>query len=159
MLKEIILKFSSSCYAKFNFISVLSDEKSLKTSTELFLPQELNSAICPSEERLIYIEEWRRLCDYLEKHIADQQVSYPEESYVFTTYELIFSIQALTGRVKSDTEGNFSIRFMVNIGLDPDARNRIFAGIQTVVQVAEVRKFVSELRNFLAEVESIGNLD
>ena len=43
---------------------------------------------------------------------------------------------------------------MVNIGLDPDAGNRVFAGFQTVVQVAEVRDFILRLRNFLSKVES-----
>ena len=130
MHEQITLKFSTSCYMKFNFVGIMSEEKSLKTYVELFLPQELNSTIRPSEERLVYIEDLLRLCDYLEKHIADQQVPYPEESYTFTTYELIFAIQALTGRVKSNTEGNSRSKSwstsvliqMLVIGCSPDSK-------------------------------------
>jgi hypothetical protein len=92
--------------------------------------------------------DWYSLCAYFEKHIVAQQLGSLDEPFEFVIYERQFRIQAMIGYIVSDTDGEFPIRFMINIGNDLN-HHPIYIGIDTIVPIIHVREYISSLRQFL----------
>ncbi len=63
-----------------------------------------------------YIAELEKLIMYLENHISALKNNPGNQFHVFVTYDFSFQIQALAGEVRSESEGEFTIQCMVNIG-------------------------------------------
>ena len=67
------------------------------------------------------------------------------------TYGLGFQVQALSGEVRSPTEGEFSIRFMVNAGQSSELASRTYVGGESLVTLGNIKSFASTLQAVLAE--------
>ncbi|MDF2388031.1 hypothetical protein JMG10_41740 [Nostoc ellipsosporum NOK] len=114
-----------------------------------------------SQPELIYIQDLQRLIKYFEEHIAQLQENPDSESYTFVTYGLNFQVQDLAGEVhinpsnllqKLPDDGEFTIRFMVNVGQTNVEASRTYVGGESVVKLANIHSFTSLLQAVLTEL-------
>ena len=93
--------------------------------------------LCPqfsalSAPTFISLSDLRRLRHYFLSHIAQLQQNPDRESYPFVPLGLGFQVQALSGDVFSENEaalaGEFTIRFMVNVGRSHDENAAAYVG-------------------------------
>lgn len=88
---------------------------------------------------------------YLEAHIEDLK-SDPKKTSDLLYYD-IFRIQALSGNVTSESEGSFTLRFMVNTGVPVDRKNSSnFVSAEAVVTFANMHSFTASLQAVVDEV-------
>lgn len=88
-----------------------------------------------------------RLAAYLENHIASLQEDPSSEAPVFVPLELGFEIQALAGDVFSAEEGEFTLRFMVQVGEPGADTGRIYFGASSTVDVTDIRRFLESIQS------------
>lgn len=153
---RVVFNLSSDCQLDFIFPRILKDRgkiQSLVASLELTMPPPNENVIFKSHDTSVLLEDWVKLCNYLEKHMIDQQVDYPQRSPEFAPHGLLFMFHALRGEVYSEIEGHFRLRVMLQTGYDPTHHFRRSVGIDTIVAVAEVTRFVAELRAYLNDVQ------
>jgi hypothetical protein len=67
-----------------------------------------------------------------------------EESPAFFTDELDFELQCLDGEIESWSDGEFTIRFMLQVGRSLD-EGRVYAGFEFVVSVEDALRWCGEL--------------
>ena len=73
------------------------------------------------------------------------------ESYVFVTlWSLACQVQALAGEVQGGDNGEFSVRFFVNVGESSPAGHRVYIGGESVVTLKKLRMFLASLHEALA---------
>ena len=89
--------------------------------------------------------------DYIEKlkKISSLDADVYVDADVFVTYGLGFKIQALAGFAESDTDGEFTLIFMVNIGQEPVDNFRIYVGGESEVSLAELQEFLESLQKVI----------
>lgn len=156
MNNQIVFNLSSDCQLDFIFTRVLKDRgkvQSLVAFIQVTMPPPSEGVIFKSLERSILIEDWNRLCDYLENHILAQQVDMPQKSPEFAPHELQFKIYAQRGSVYAVNDGSFRLQIFLNTSYDPDHHFRRYVGIDTVVGVKNVTDFITALRAYLNDVQ------
>jgi len=124
--------------------------------------------LCPrfsatSVPTFISLSDLRRLRHYFFSHIAQLQQNPDRESYPFVPLGLGFQVQALGGDVRlsneaavGSQEGEFTIRFMVNVGRSHDENAAVYVGGETAVTVANINHFLVSLELALTSL-SRGN--
>lgn len=122
---------------------------------ELVLDQYLGSIAAQSVPTLIAVRDLYRLVEYFEAHIA-QLLRHPDhESSTFVPMELGFQVQALAGEVQAENAGEFSLRFLVNVGRSEADGHRVYAGGEAVVTLTNLRRFVTSLQETLADLDRV----
>lgn len=119
-------------------------------TTHDFEPRELET-----KEFLLLIDDLLRLATYLEQHInnltirqSDQDYS---ESHFFFDDSLAYEIRGLNGDVWSNMQDGFSFEMLVKVGFDLTMKRPVYAGIKTSVKVAEVTRFIEQIREKFQE--------
>jgi hypothetical protein len=97
----------------------------------------------------------QRLAGYFEEHIAQLRQNPDSESQVFVPTELGFHVQALAGEVDQDREGEFSVRFFVNVGQSKVKGHRVYVGGESVVTLEQVRTFLTSLHDAMTALSGI----
>jgi hypothetical protein len=59
-------------------------------------------------------------------------------------------VQALAGEVQAGDDGEFSVRFFVNVGESSTAGHRVYIGGESVVALKNLRVFLASLHEALA---------
>ena len=126
----------------------------LDARIEVCLREEVGGTSLRSEPTFLRGNELQRLVAYFEGHIARLQTEPNTESPVFVPLELGFQVQALAGDIETANEGEFTLRFLVNVG-QPEGRARTYAGAEAVITVQQVRAFVVSLDAVLGELTSV----
>lgn len=119
---------------------------------ELSFPAELGVASVRSVPTFITVRDLRRLGSYLEAHIAELQEDSRKEAEAFVPLELGFQAQALSGEVDPAGEGEFTLRFMVNVGDQSENGGRVYVGAEGIVEVTRVRDFIAALEAVLVAI-------
>jgi hypothetical protein len=88
--------------------------------------------------------------DFISPWIARLQQHPDSESDVFVPLELGFQVQALAGEVQAGDDGEFSVRFFVNVGESSQAGHRVYIGGESVVTLKNLRVFLASLHEALA---------
>jgi hypothetical protein len=120
---------------------------------ELCLRPELGDLSVESPPTFLALSDLRQLIAYLDAHIACLEEDPDTESPVFVPLELGFQVQALSGEVAGENDGEFTLRFMVNVG-QREGCARTYVGAEGVVTVQSVREFGSSLDTVLAQMVS-----
>jgi hypothetical protein len=120
---------------------------------ELRLHPELGNLVIQSAPTSFQERDLRGLIEYLEGHITQLQQEPETAASVFVPLELGFQLQALSGDVESDDEGEFTIQVLANVGQREEC-SRTYVGAKGVVTVASVRAFLSALEQSLATLTS-----
>jgi hypothetical protein len=135
----------------FHFKNAATDGNYLDTLIELSLHPELGTLSVKSVPTFLSVSDLRRLIAYLEEHIAGLEEDAGKESGTFVPLELGFQAQALAGEVESESEGEFSLLFLVNVGQREDC-SPAYVGAESVVNVAKIKDFTSALDEVMAEL-------
>jgi hypothetical protein len=120
-------------------------------SVELSLQPDLGGLVIKSAPTFLGVADLRQLAAYFEEHIARLQGDPDAEASVFVPLELGFQVQALSGDVGPEAEGEFTLRFMVNVG-QREGCSRTYVGAEAVTTVQSVRDFTASLDTVLAEM-------
>lgn len=131
--------------ADFHMTPVDRPGEFLDVVVELALCPELGGMTIKSVPNFVTVGEMRRLVRYLEEHVARLLDDPSHESYTFAPTEAGFNVRALAGDVDSETEGAFSLLFLVNVGCNATDGTRVYAGAESVIDVEKVKEFASSL--------------
>jgi hypothetical protein len=97
----------------------------------------------------IYLRDLYELTTYLEQHIANLQKNPDSEAYTFVTMDLQFEMQAFAGEVRSANDGEFTLRFMVNVGKPEGKTSSVYVGGETEVTLENINSFIAAIRQVL----------
>ena len=150
---------SRTCLLQTSGYRVLFELKDLETTTayvdmvvEFQLDPCLGGSLVKSEPTFVAMSDLQRLLAYFDQHIAYLQQDPDSESDIFVPLELGFQVQALSGEVRSQCDGEFSIRFMVNVGKSKDEDCRVYVGGESVVTLEQIKNFTSLIHGVMAEL-------
>jgi hypothetical protein len=124
-------------------------KESAEVVVELVLDPNLGDVAVQSVPTLMTVHDVSRLVAYFEAHIARLQQHPDSESYVFVPLELGFQVQALAGEVQAGDDGEFSVRFFVNVGASSQAGHRVYIGGESVVTLKNLQVFLASLNEAL----------
>jgi hypothetical protein len=142
--------------AAFNFSQIDSSTQVAELIVEFSLDEGFGSLRVKSVPTWIALKDIASLASYLSEHVLRLLKGAGDESIPFVTMELGFELQALEGEAISDSEGEFTLRLMVNLGQISREGPRVYVGGQAVVSVENVRKFIASLD---ALIQSIHDAD
>jgi hypothetical protein len=97
-----------------------------------------------STPSLIATADLRRLREYLTDHLRALTANPDAESFVFTPMELGFQLQALSGEMRDDDDGECTVRLMAQVATGDDLP-RLYVGCESVVTAAALRSFIAQL--------------
>lgn len=97
---------------------------------------------------IVDMNDLNRLVHYLEQHVRNLQQNPDEEAWVFVALDA-FQLQALAGNVLSQSDGEFTLRCMVNVGRSEEGTN-VYAGTEGVVSVEKIAHFTASMNSALA---------
>lgn len=155
---QLLTGITGKCLLETEGYQIVFNLKSLESTKEdldLIVEFHLDCFAVKSIPAFIAIKDLHRLVSYFEEHIASLQVDPDSESYTFSTYGLGFQVQALAGEVRSPDDGEFSMRFMVNVGQANVDASRTYVGGESVVTLANIQGFTSSLQGVLADLGCI----
>lgn len=125
-------------------------KESMEVVVELVLDRNLGDVAVQSVPTLMTVRDVSRLMAYFEEHIIRLQQHPDSESSVFVPLELGFQVQALAGEVHAGDDGEFSVRFFVNVGASSPAGHRVYIGGESVVTLKKLQVFLASLHEALA---------
>ena len=114
----------------------------------------LGNVALTSSPMPLSVKELRRLEDYLKQHIEHLQVDPNSESYTFVPLDLQFELQALSGEICSQDDGEFTLRFMIDTGATSEGRSSVYVGGEAVVTLENVNRFLSSINRLLSEKDA-----
>ncbi|MBW4495552.1 MAG: hypothetical protein KME26_21200 [Oscillatoria princeps RMCB-10] len=138
----------------FDLKSVDSQKKYIDAVVEFRSDPRLCEVSVKSAPTFLAVSDLPELVMYLNRHIARLQTDPDSESDTLVTWELGFQVQASSGEVRSPTDGEFGIRFMVNLGRSHEEASSLFVGGEAEVTLEQVKSFTSSLQAALAELGS-----
>jgi hypothetical protein len=124
-------------------------KESAEVVVELSLDRSLGDVAVQSVPTLMTVHDLSRLVAYFEAHIARLQQHLDSESDVFVPLELGLQVQALAGEVQAEDDGEFSMRFFVNVGESSQAGHRVYIGGESVVTLKNLQVFLASLHEAL----------
>ncbi|HYT93729.1 MAG TPA: hypothetical protein VEL76_33730 [Gemmataceae bacterium] len=134
----------------FAFHNGRASREYLDAVVELSLPAELGAVAVKSQPTFIAVKDLQRLAAYLGEHVAALQRDPDRDAPLFVPLELGFQLQALSGDVDSDNDGEFTLRFMINVG-QPAEGSRVYVGAESTVEVVRIREFIASLEGIASE--------
>ncbi len=150
---------NSKCLLETEGYQILFDLKTLDSTTkdvdavvEFILDPRLAEISVKSVPTFVAIKDLQRLIKYFEEHIALLQQDSDSESYTFVTWGLGFQVQALSGEVRSPNDGEFTLRFTINVGYVNKEASRIYVGGESVVTLENIHRFTSSVYTTLTEL-------
>lgn len=149
----------TQCLLETYGYQVFFELKSLENNTNLvdlaiqfILNPRLRELSVKSEPSFIAIKDLRRLVSYLEQHIDSLKQNSNSISNTFLENGLGFQIQAFEGSVYSESEGDFTLQFMVNVGQPRKRCSRIYVGGESEITFENIKRFTSSINVALTEL-------
>ena len=99
----------------------------------------------------ITLDTLQELVAYFEQHIAQIRILPFSKSKTFFPLNFLFKLQALEGEINTPDDGDFSLRFMMDMhqpGADPAA---VYVGGEAAIFLEDVNSFLSSVRQLIAE--------
>ena len=129
-----------------------TEEELFDTIFEFKLNPSLGETLVRSIPTIITLKDLQSLITYFEQHITNLKEDHNSESHTFVTRSLDFQVQASSGNIFSESEGVFTIVFMVNVGKAYEGACSTYLGGETLVTVENIRSFTSSLQAALVEL-------
>jgi hypothetical protein len=138
----------------FNGIPVYS-EPILDTTIEFHLHPNLGDLIVKSVPTFIRLIDLKDFLTYFEEHISHLQQEPDFVSEIFISTDLGFQAQAYQGDILPYNDGDFSLSFMVNVGIRGENADdtRVYIGGEALITVHEVQNFVHSVQLIIEELE------
>jgi len=134
----------------FKLNDIQDSQEYINMVIELRLDPHIGDIMVRSISTFIALNDLRRLASYFAEHIARLQENPDSESDTFVPMELGFQVQALAGEVTPDNEGEFSIRFLLNVGQSKEDGHRVYIGGESVTKLANIKAFIAALHEAFA---------
>lgn len=144
MLGKCVLETEGYCVT-FELSRVESSNQLINALIEFRLAPLLPQISLQSGSNLMEVADLERLIGYFKAHTSALAQDPDTESYPFVTMELDFQLQALAGEVRTAEDGEFSIRFMVNVGCADEEASATYVGGESVVTLQNVNSFISSV--------------
>jgi hypothetical protein len=138
---RISLELEESLYARDKNVD-LRIEFSLHSRTRQF------SITAPPT--FILIKDIRDLVIYFDEHIKRLKQDPDSISPLFLPLSVAFKMQAFAGDIVSESEGEFTILFLVNMGTTSEEGANTYLGGEALVSIKNIKRFTSELYRALA---------
>ena len=122
-------------------------EQHFNLAIQFALDAHLGGYSLHSPPTFISTSDIQRLIAYFEQHIAYLRTNPDHESQPFVPMELGFQLQALAGELYPDDDGEFTLRFMINVGKSSTEETSVYVGSETVVMLTNLRHFIASLRD------------
>lgn len=132
--------------------SLNKESKNIDSLITFLLDASIEKLSIQSVPTYIAVNDLQRLANYFEQHVKYLQQDPNRESHPFVPVELGFQVQALQGEVRSERDGEFSIRFMVNVGKRSATSTNVYVGGEAVVTLENIKNFISSIRTALTEL-------
>jgi hypothetical protein len=136
----------------FDLKDMQASKEYIDMIVEFTLDQHLGDIMVKSVPTFIAASDLYRLATYFEEHIAQLLQNPDGASSTFVPMELGFQVQALAGEVHAENDGEFSVRFLVNVGKSKDEGEKVYVGGEAVVTLKNIRKFIASLHEALANL-------
>lgn len=136
----------------FALKDVQASQEYVDMIVEFTLDQHLGGIMVKSVPTCIASSDLHQLVTYFEEHIAQLLRNSDRESCLFVPLELGFQVQALAGEVYAENDGEFSVRFLLNVGKSKDEGERVYVGGESVVTLKNIRRFIASLHEALANL-------
>ncbi len=130
----------------FEMQELENTKEELDLAISVSLDPRLDTLMMKSVPMPIMMNDLQRMVAYLEQHIANLQENPDSESYTFVPLDLQFQMQAFAGEVRSPDDGEFTLRFMVNVGRPEEEGASVYIGGQTIVTLENINLFISSIR-------------
>ncbi len=124
----------------------------LDGTVEILGSPEFGIAPVRSQPMFLAKHDLLRFSQYLERHIATLRERPSSEAPIFVPLELGFQAQALGGEVVDSHDGEFTLRFMVQVGVRGDDGSRVYYGAEAAADVGRVRDFLEALQSQVREL-------
>jgi len=148
---------TKKCLLETDGFQISVDLNTIETSkehvgitVELVLDKHLGNVVIKSVPTCITLSDLWRLAVYFEEHIERLRQNFDSESYTFAPMELGFQLQALEGEIHQEHDGEFSLRFLLNVGEGSKQNHRVYIGGESVVTLKSIRIFIASLHEALA---------
>ena len=148
MVQKYVLE-TDGYWICFDLKGTQAAKESVEVVVELVLDRNLGDVAVKSIPTLMTVRDLHRLVAYFEEHIALLQQNPDSESYVFVPMELGFQVHALAGEVQAGNDGEFSVRFLLNVGESSPVGHRVYIGGESVVTLKNLRVFLASLHEAL----------
>ena len=129
----------------FEMESLDTSDRYLNTVISFQLNPEISEIYFSSDQTLIAKEDLQRLSVYFRQHIENLKQDPDTESFTFVTMELTFQIQALSGEIRSITDGEFEIRIMINVGQVCQESSSTYLGGESIIILKNVQNFIESI--------------
>jgi hypothetical protein len=127
----------------------LKDE--FNVSVGFLLDPRLGNVAFTSSPMPLSVKDLQRLESYLKQHIAHLQADPDSESYTFVPLDLQFQLQAFSGEIRSQDDGEFTLRFMINADRPNEEKSSVYIGGEAMVKLENVNRFLSSISCLLSE--------
>ena len=131
---------------------VMFEIKTIDTSEidlDVVISFQLNSQISAisfcSDHNLIAKEDLQRLIVYFIQHIENLKQDPDTESFTFVPMDLAFQLQALSGEIRSQTDGEFGVRMMINVGRSCQEASSTYLGGESTVTLESIQNFITSI--------------
>lgn len=154
------LTIREKCYLEANGYQVTFYIRSLDSSkdhiglvTVIVVNTEFGESSLKSAAQKILIQELQNLTGYFEQHIASLRKNPTNDSSTFLSCQNAFQVQALSGNILPENEGNFALRFMINTGYQKEKGNTsTFVGAEAEVTFENIQNFTKSIQTVLAKL-------
>lgn len=157
MTKKCILK-TDGYQISLDVRDLAASNEYVDVVVELILDPYLGDIVLKSTATLIALNDLSRLVKYFEAHIAQLLHNPDYQSETFVPMELGFQVQALAGEVYTENEGEFSLRFLLNVGKGEETGHRVYVGGESVATLKDIKVFLSSLHEILAALSHIDGM-
>jgi hypothetical protein len=138
----------------FNIKSTESEEH-IDLSTEFIASKNIGNVKLKSCSTFITKKDLNRFSEYLENHIKKLEYDSDSESDIFVPMELGFQAQALEGEIGDKNNGEFSLRFLLNVGKDGAENHSVYMGGESIVTLRNARAFIDSLHEALVQFQNV----
>lgn len=138
----------------FEITEVKNDKKYVDAVIEFQSNPQLDEVRIKSVATFLALRDFQLLAEYFQQHIADLKIDPDRDSHTFVPMELGFQIQALSGEVRSENDGEFSLLFLVNVGKSNEDAGNAYMGGQSVVTLLQIKSFISSVNTALEKLSA-----
>lgn len=128
-------------------ISEINDDF-LKASISLSFNTDMNRGSLKIQDDYLEKSDLLNLANYFEKHIVSLEGNPDHDSDTFVSRELTFQARALCGEIRNNSDGEFTILFMLNIGKSRKEKINVYAGCEGMVSLEKIKTFIQLIRRF-----------
>jgi hypothetical protein len=150
MIQKLVLD-TQGYQVTFEILTIPDCTDAFDTIIHFFLDLRLEAVAFKSVRARLTLDTLREMVIYFDQHVIQLQADPFSESDTFVPMNLLFKLQALAGEIDVPDDGEFSLRFMINMEQDDVDLTSIYVGGEAVITLQNVDSFLSSVKQLIAE--------